>query len=130
MDQETKKRSELQNKALHKYFELLADTFNDAGLDMKKVLKPEIDIPWSKLSVKEYIWRPVMKAQLQKSSTTELTTKEIDKVFDTINRFLSEKFGITESFPSIEEIISKQREEEDKKAVEKQLEEEKNGRKI
>ena len=125
--EEEKQRTIQQNRALHKYFGLLANSFNDAGLDMKKVLKPEIDIPWSGASVKEYIWKPIMKAQLQKSSTTELTTKEIDKVFDTINRFLSEKFGITESFPSIEEIISKQREEEDKKAVEKQLEEEKNG---
>jgi len=111
---EDKKRTIQQNKALHKYFGLLADTFNQAGLDMKKVLKPEIDIPWSPESVKEYIWKPIQKAQLQKSSTTELTTKDIDKVFDTINRFLGEKFGITEPFPSIEEIISKQREEEDK----------------
>jgi hypothetical protein len=38
--------------------------------------------------VKEYLWRPLQKAILGKQSTTELTTKEIDKVFDTNKKFL------------------------------------------
>jgi len=36
-----------QNSAMHLYFGWLAKAFNDAGLDMKKVLKPEVDIPWT-----------------------------------------------------------------------------------
>lgn len=113
MEQTEKQRTIQQNRALHKYFEILANTLNSAGLDMKKTLKPEIDIPWSKETIKEYIWKPIQKAQLNKGSTTELTTTEMDKVFDTINRFLAEKFGITETFPSIENIMTKLREEED-----------------
>lgn len=106
MEEEPKKqRTTLQNRALHKYFELLADTFNDAGLDMKKVLKPEVDIPWNKETVKNYLWRPIQKAQLEKESTTELTTQEIDLVFNTLNRHISEKFGLSEPFPSIKEIM-------------------------
>jgi len=105
MDTE-KKRTLRQNNALHLYFGLLADAFNEAGLDMKAVLTT-VDIPWTTASVKEYIWKPIQKLQLQKSSTTELTTKDIDKVFDTINRHISQKFGITEAFPSIEEIMLK-----------------------
>ena len=84
---------------------MLADELNDAGLDMKKVLKPGVDIPWTKESIKEYIWRPIQQAQLSKKSTTELTTKEIDSVFDTINRHLGEKFGIHVPFPSIDELM-------------------------
>lgn len=99
------KRTDRQNRALHVLFRLLAETLNDNGLDMRKTLKPDIDIPWSGESVKEFLWRPIQVAQLQKKSTTELNTKEIDEVFDTINKHLGEKFGLHIPFPSIEEIL-------------------------
>jgi len=112
-------RTLTQNAALHVYFKLISDALNDAGLDMRKVLKPTIDIPWSPKTVKEYMWRPVMKAQLGKSSTTEMTTVDIDKVFDTINRHLAEKFGITEPFPSYDNIINAYRDELSKRSTRK-----------
>lgn len=101
-------RTNQQNRALHVLFRLLADELNDRGLDMRKTLKPEVDIPWSTNSVKEYLWRPIQQAQLSKTSTKELTTKEIDEVFDTINKHLSERFGISMFFPSIEEVLLKE----------------------
>lgn len=102
-----KSRTDQQNKALHVYFQLVAETLNDAGLDMRKVLKPEVEIPWSKNTVKEYLWKPIQKIQLQKKSTTELSTKDIDLIYDTMNRHLA-KHGVHEPFPSIEEIIRRQ----------------------
>ena len=110
------KRTNQQNKALHVLFALLANTLNENGLDMRKTLKPGIEIPWSGPSVKEYLWRPIQTAQLNKQSTTELTTVEIDQVFDTINRHIGEKFGLHIPFPSIEDIILKQEAERAKKA--------------
>jgi hypothetical protein len=100
-----KLRTSKQNRALHLLFGMIADALNDAGLDMRKVLKPEIEIPWTKDTIKNQLWRPIQKIQIGKESTTELTTKEIDQVFDTVNRFLS-KHGISQNFPSIEEIES------------------------
>lgn len=102
------KRTARQSRALHVLFRLLADTLNENGLDMRKTLKPTVDIPWSPASAKEFLWRPIQKAQLNKQSTTALTTKEIDEVFDTINRHLGEKFGLHVNFPSIEELILRQ----------------------
>lgn len=109
-------RTKQQNKALHVLFRLLADNLNNAGLDMKKTLKPGVDIPWGPVAVKEFLWRPVQEAQLGKRSTTELTTVEIDEVFETINRHLGEKFGMHTPFPSIEDLILQyeQREKRDK----------------
>lgn len=106
-------RTNQQNKALHVLFQQYANLLNDNGLDMKKAFarKPEVEIPWSGGSVKEYLWRPIMKAQLNKQSTTKLTTVEIDEVFDTINKFFGEHFGLHMPFPSIEEIIWKQEQE-------------------
>ena len=98
-------RTKKQNRALHKYFDILADELNDHGLDMKKTLKPEVEIAWNKQMVKEYLWRPLMKIQLGKRSTTEMTTADIDKVFQTISRLIAEKFGLTIDFPSINSLI-------------------------
>lgn len=106
-DKQFNKRTLQQNRALHLYFTLVANELNDAGLDMRKTLKPEVEIPWSKNTVKEYLWRPIQELQLRKRSTTMLSTKDIDAIYDTLNRFLA-KQGLHVSFPSIEEIILKQ----------------------
>lgn len=97
-------RSTQQNKALHLYFEHLASELNDAGLDMRKTLKPAVEIPWSAQTVKEYIWRPIMTAQLHKRSTTELETQDVDLVFNTITRHLADRFGLAVEFPSFESL--------------------------
>ena len=104
-----KPRTESQNKALHLYFTQLAEMLNDAGLDMRKVLKPSISIPWTSQTIKENLWKPIMKIQTGKSSTTEMTTKDIDEVYDVINRHLGEQFGITVEFPSQESLINNSR---------------------
>jgi hypothetical protein len=102
------KRTQQQNRAIHKLFTELSEQLNDAGLDQRKVLKPSVDIPWTPEAVKEQLWRPIQRAMLLKSSTTELTTTDIDKVFDVLVRHLGEKFGIEIEFPSIEALIAKQ----------------------
>ncbi len=66
----------------------------------RRKTKPGIEIPWSAHTVKEYLFRPIMKAQLGKKSTTELNTKDIDLVFNTLARHLSEKLGIAIEFPN------------------------------
>jgi hypothetical protein len=102
IERETKKRTSQQNRALHKYFELLAEELNDAGLDVKEVLRPSVDIEWTGELIKEYIWRPVQMAQLKKKSTTQLTTSEIDQIYEVITRHLGQKFGLYVPFPSEE----------------------------
>jgi hypothetical protein len=94
-------RTTLQNKALHKFFELLADELNAAGLDQRKVLKPSIEIPWGRESIKRQLFKPIMNAMYpDKESTTQLTTDEVSKVYKVLNRHLAEKFSLTIPFPS------------------------------
>ena len=76
ISRKAKQRTLTQNKAMHLFFGWLAETLNDAGLDMKKVLREDIDIPWTRESVKEHLWRPIQKAMTDKQSTTEITTVE------------------------------------------------------
>lgn len=99
-----KLRTQRQNNALHKYFELVAEALNNAGYGVQTVLKKTMEISWSKSLVKDLLWRHAQNKLLDKRSTTMLTTKDIDRVYDELNRFLGEKFGITEPFPSLESL--------------------------
>jgi hypothetical protein len=95
-----KQRTQAQNRALHKYLTMLSDALNDAGLDMKKTLKPDIDIPWTTDSAKDYLWRPVQKALTGKESTTKPDTKEYVYIYEVLSRHMVDKFGINVQWPS------------------------------
>ena len=93
-------RTSAQNRAAHKYFGLVAEALNDSGMSIQKVLKPGIDVPWTATTVKELLFRTVMKAMFLKDSTTELTTAEVNKVYEVMDRHLSELGLDSIPFPS------------------------------
>lgn len=95
-----KKRTLTQNAAMHKYFELLAKALNDAGYDMRRTLKEDQEIPWTKESVKEHLWRPIQKVMEGVDSTAELTTADPGEIYATLSRHLSSKLGINVEWPS------------------------------
>ena len=96
---EKKGRTKLQNNAIHLWLTKLAKALNDAGLDMRKVLKPETSIDWTMQSAKDYLWRPVQEIMFNKTSTTKLETQEVSEVAQVIDRKMMEK-GINIPFPS------------------------------
>ena len=93
------KRTLQQNRAIHKYCALVAEELNRQGIDMKALLKPEIEIPATPELIKSHIWKPVQDIMLDKESTTELDTKDVDSVYQVIARHLAEKHGISVAFP-------------------------------
>ena len=97
------KRTDPQNNALHLFCERLAQELNDKGLDMRHTLKEDIDIPWTKENVKNFLWRPIQIAMTDKQSTTELTSGEPSRIHEVLSKHLGEKFGIYIPFPSDEE---------------------------
>ena len=100
-----KTRTNLQNRALHLWFTQLAEALNNSGYDMRKVIRQEVDISWSSISVKEYLWRPIQEIHLKKKSTTQLTTQEIDIIYDQVNRIIGERTGVFVPFPSIDTLF-------------------------
>lgn len=92
-------RTTLQNRAIHKYFSILADALNSAGWDMKRTLSKQAEIPWSETTVKEHLWKPLQLAMLQKESTAKLETHEVSQVYETLNRHTSSKLGLSVNFP-------------------------------
>lgn len=97
-------RTTSQNKALHRWFSELATELNNRGLDMRTVLKPTVEIPWDEKMVKEHLWRPIQKVMLGKQSTTELTTADVNKVYEVIDRHLLKTHDIDLAFPSAESL--------------------------
>jgi hypothetical protein len=97
-------RTTAQNNSLHLYFDLLAKEFQKEGITMTTVLQKFIvDTPATKTTIKELMWKPLQLAMLEKESTTKLSKKEeIDLVYDALNKFTSETFGISIPFPSHE----------------------------
>jgi len=100
------KRTVQQNRALHLYCKQVAEALNNAGLTVTMVLKPEIQ--FSMVTVKEQMFKPILTALRGKESTTQMTSKEINDVYDVMNKALSQKFGIHVEFPSIESMMFKE----------------------
>ena len=95
-----KQRSTSQNNAMHLWLSRLAEALNNAGLDMRKVLKPEVEIPWTMLSAKEHLWKPILKTMYGKDSTTQPNTIQHAEVYKVLDRHLSEKFNIHIEYPT------------------------------
>ncbi|MEE9459632.1 MAG: hypothetical protein V3V84_07715 [Candidatus Bathyarchaeia archaeon] len=102
-------RTITQNASIHQYCKMLANAFNNAGLDQRSVflaMKESFFISWSMLTVKESMWRLIQKALLDIESTTKLDTKQVSHVYEHINRFTAEKFGISIPFPSMDSLAN------------------------
>lgn len=99
-------RTNQQNKALHKFCQLLADELTEKHIDKREFFRESYYAQWTPISVKEDIWKPVQKALTKKESTRELSKSgEIDLIWDTINKLLIEKYAgevQTPPFPSKE----------------------------
>lgn len=97
-------RTLTQNRAFHLYFTMVAVQLNNSGLYINKLIKEEkykADVDWSGNLVKEQLWKPIQNAILDKKSTTQLEKAEVDRVYNTLNRYLS-RMGISVPFPNRE----------------------------
>ncbi len=104
------KRTPSQQSAIEVYCRELATALNDSGYEMKAVLAvKQVDVPWTQNTVKEVLWKSIQNAYLDKPSTTALTTGEVSKVYEVLNRHIASNFGVSVAFPSNESLIDEQR---------------------
>ena len=98
-------RTNLQNRSLHRYLEIIADQLADSGQDMRKVVK--LPIRPNKDNVKENMFKPVMNALYpDKDSTTELSTTEMQHCYEVFNAAISERLGVGADWPSEESLAN------------------------
>lgn len=93
-----RQRTKKQNNTIHRYLRALVHDLNEAGLDMRTVLKPEVEIPWTEESAKEFLWRPIMKILFDIESTCDMTTDQVNEVYQILSRHLATKFAIQTTF--------------------------------
>jgi len=98
-------RSNQQNRALHLYFTFISEQLVDMGAEFRYmgVKGVELSMPYTPDIVKNFFWRPIQKALFDHESTTELTSFEIDKIIDVVNKFFGEK-GVPIVWPSYESL--------------------------
>lgn len=100
-----KPRTNQQSKSLHKLFTDVANEMLAQGIERRTVIEDlegytcPIDAEFMKS-----VWRAIQFTQTGKKSTTELSSAEVDKVYDTFNRFLSEQYAIHVPFPSMQSL--------------------------
>jgi hypothetical protein len=105
VENKPKQRTLTQNRAAHLYFSQLADTLNEHGLYMQRVLAKRKDIVWTETSVKECLFKGLAKAMYNVDSTTQLDTKQFTKVADYLGDLLARDYGLDTQFPSLETLL-------------------------
>lgn len=95
MSEEARKpRTLQQNKCMHGWLASVAKTLNAGGFDMKKTLKPAVEIPWTPESAKEHLWRPIQEILTTIESTTDISTTQSILISDVITRHLGSSLGV------------------------------------
>ena len=86
-------RTSQQQKALELWCRLLSEDLNAAGLD-QRILLPSIAIPWGQESVKQQLFKPILKAMTGLESTADAETGDYSKVYEVLARHLGDKLGV------------------------------------
>jgi hypothetical protein len=103
-----KTRTVSQNSALHLYFDFVSQELNELGIEFeyKGVKGLDMSCTYTSHIVKEMIWKPMQETLFNTSSTTKLTTDQMNRIIDILTKFFAER-GINLSFPSIEQLMNK-----------------------
>jgi len=94
-----RQRTIQQNKSLHKFCDELAKEANNHGVSMKAVVQ-DLQVDWSMESVKSIV-HAISKAKYGKTSTADLTTKELSDCCEEVQKIFLEQ-GVHVEFPSFE----------------------------
>lgn len=104
MNKADKQRTSAQNRALHSGFQEIADRFNEKGYGVEQVLEImnwSLELSWTKTLVKEVLFKQIEKIMFDKTSTADLTTKELQEVWENMSRGIAPT-EVYVPFPSIE----------------------------
>ncbi len=105
-----KQRTPKQNRSLHKWLGDLADALNDAGFYLNDKRLILLDVPFTKENLKENVVRPYIRAMYPDyESTTELSTTELQDLYQALDQVIAERTGVHVEYPSMESLSEEQR---------------------
>ena len=97
-------RTGRQNRSMHKYFSIMAERMNDAGITQRQLIgsfKDGFELPVTEHMVKD-IFREVGRAMFRRESTADLTTVEAQEVYQVVDQRFGEVTGVRAEWPSSE----------------------------
>ena len=92
------KRTSRQFRSIWLYCSLLATDLNDAGLDIKLILKEDLEVNWNKNLIMDLYWKTIQKTLFGTDSTKDLKKSQVSEIYEELNRHMA-KFGISTQFP-------------------------------
>jgi hypothetical protein len=92
--------SDAQKASLWRWCELIAETLNNSGLDMRVVLDDSIPMDWDKEAVMNKMVRSIIKAKTGKDTTRGLKKDVLEDVIQTLSRYIATKGVVLPPFPS------------------------------
>ena len=96
-------RTTQQNKSLYKYFTEVSTECNNRGVDILMIADSLVGYkaPTTPEFIKE-TWKAIQFTMYGTTSTRDLESTHIDKIYDVMNLLFSEEFGVSQAFPSRE----------------------------
>lgn len=93
-------RTQQQNRAYWKWLTDLAEALNDAGHCVNDRQVIELDVPFTKENLHEITAKPYIRALFpDKTSTTELSTYEMQTLYTYLDKAISERTGCHIEWP-------------------------------
>ena len=103
-------RTPQQNKSLHKWLNDLAQELNASGQSMGDGKLIRMPIRYTGENLKELVLRPYMNALFPNiESTTQLSTTQIQELYQALDQIIAERSGVHVEWPSEESLSEGQR---------------------
>lgn len=109
------KTSDTQYRALHLWFQKMADALNAAGYDYKAFLKAvdyRLDVPFNKQLFKDQVWRPWQIYHTMNEnnpegiiSTLDITPGQLNQIHEIVNQKIGEHTGVYVPWPTEQELM-------------------------
>lgn len=97
------KRSIVMNRCLHRALTDIAQDLQNQGIERRTIIEDlegyeaPITMEWMK-----EVYKSIVYTMYRKTSTTDLTNKEMIDSWEVFSRFLSEQYGVSYTWPSQE----------------------------
>lgn len=97
-------RTDAQRKAIELYCRIVAQSLAQEGHTLQDVVAQirRVEILPTQALIKEIVWNGISKAMLEKPSSTMLEKSEVTLVYEAMNKWLGQTFGIHVPFPTVD----------------------------
>jgi len=95
-------RSNKQNNTLALLLRRIATALTDAGIEMPHPFNASLEIPYTEVSIRELIYKPIIKAMFDADSSTALSTAQFSESMEVLVDAINRNTGVWVAIPTQE----------------------------